>query len=143
MTQQKRSGMDAKKFMKEMAELKPGTGVDGYEYGANLHTDGVRIEDPQEGKTVSIRVFEFKMNPDPKVNFPTDNQVLFNAHAKQIATILWGDGLVPLEEVPPRVIIKRKEHKYQIFVPCEAKRGVLFFEQPKSLNEVLTKASKN
>lgn len=140
--------MDAKKFKQEMADLKPGDGVvlddkTKYDYGADLHTEGMRINDPGIGKTVSIRVFDFKMNPDPKVVFPTDKQILFNAHAKQITTIMWGDGLVPLEGVSPRVIINKKEHKYQIFVPCEAKSDVLFYDKPKSLNEVLTTTSKN
>lgn len=124
-------------------EFKPGEGVDGYEYGADLNTTGVPLIDPGTGKTVSIRTFQFKMNPDPKVkrNFP-DKQTLFNAHAKQITTILWGDGLRPLEEFAPRVIIDIKKGFYKIFVPCEARLNTLFVESPKNLTKELVKERK-
>lgn len=138
---------EVKQFKKEMSELKPGEGVvlddkTKYEYGADLHTEGMPLIDPAQGKTISIRTFEFKMNPEKIKDFPT-NQVLFNSHAKQIATILWGDGLQPLESVFPRVIIDRKGKKYKIFVPCEAKRGTLFVDKPQSLAEVISKTSQN
>ena len=122
-------------------ELKPGNGAAGYEYGSDLHTESAPLVDPGIGKTVSIRVFDFKMNPDPKVvkSFPTNGQVIFNAHAKQIATILWGDGLIPLEQVSPRVIINKKKRTYQIFVPCSARSGVVFAETPMNLSTQLNK----
>ena len=139
MTTQKQSGMDAKKFKKELAELKPGEGVDGYEYGANLDAEGMPLIDPGTGQTVTIRTFVFKMNPNIK-NIP-DKQILFNSHARQIKTILWGDGLVPLEEISPRVIIDTKKHRYQFFIPCKARREVLFMEKPKNLSELLKSTS--
>ncbi len=127
----------------ELKDLKPGKGVAGYEYGSNLETQGVQIADPGVGKTISIRAFEFKMNPDPKVReFFPDAQTLFNVHAKQIQTILWGDGLRYLEEVSPRVIIDKKRLNYRIFVPCEARLNVNFMDKPQSLNETLSKASR-
>lgn len=112
--------------------------IDGYEYGADLSTDGVRLEDPGQGKTVSIRVFEFKMSPDPKVrkNFP-NTQTLFNAHASQIAALLWADGMRPLEGSAPRVIINRKKGSYQIFVPAEANNSNTFIESPVALSKHL------
>ena len=140
------SKMDAKQFKKEMAELKPGEGVTigdtKYDYGADLHVKGTPLIDPETGKTASIRVFEFKMNPDPKVrrNFTTDGQTIFNAHARQLATILWADGLRPLDGVSPRVIINLKKKVYQIFVPCEARLHQMFFDKPQNLNKALTKA---
>ena len=143
MTTQKQSGMDAKKFKKEMAELKPGDGVDigdtKYEYGADLNAEGVPLRDPGTGQTVSIRTFDFKVNPQLK-KIP-DKQTLFNAHARQILTILWGDGLIPLEEVSPRVIIDKKNKFYRIFVPCMARKSVLFMEKPKNLSEELLKSN--
>ncbi len=148
MTTQQQSGMDVKQFKKEMAELKPGEGVKidketTYDYGADLNTQSTPMMDAQEGKPVLIRMFEFKMNPLKMKEFPNDLQKIFNNHAKQISTILWGDGLVPFESVAPRVIIDRKGAKYQIFVTCEARRGVLFSQQPKGLTEVFSKASQN
>ena len=134
---------EAKKFKKEMAELKPGNGVDlgdtKYEYGASLDTGGMPLIDPGTGQTVSIRTFGFKMNPTKK-ELP-DKQMLFNAHARQISTILWGDGLIPLEEVNPRVIIDMKKHMYTFFIPCKARREVLFMEKPKNLSEMLKSTS--
>lgn len=133
--------MDAKTFIKEMAELKPGEGVSiddktKYEYGADLHAEGTPLIDPAIGKTVSIRVFDFKMNPGIVKRIP-DRQTLFNAHARQIKTILWADGLIPIEGIAPRVIINRKGGKYQIFIPCEARLNTMFAERPKSLSEQL------
>ena len=88
-----------KQFIDVEGELKPGEGVQidqdtKYEYGSRLETEGIPLIDPGEGKIVSIRVFDFKMNPALK-DFPIDKQLIFNTHAKQISTILWGDGLKP------------------------------------------------
>ena len=131
-----------------MAELKPGNGVNlgdiKYDYGADLHVKGMPLIDPETGKPISIRVFQFKMNPDPKVrkNFPTDGQTIFNTHAKQIKTILWSDGLRPFEESSPRVTINKKKGFYQIFVPCEAQLHQLFIDNPQNLNKALTKKAR-
>ena len=127
-----------------MAELKPGNGIviddsTKYDYGATLDTEGMPLIDPGTGQTITIRVFEFKMNPNIK-QIP-DKQTLFNSHARQIKTILWGDGLIPLEEVNPRVIIDAKKHTYQFFIPCKARREVLFMEKPKNLTEELLKSN--
>ena len=141
--------MDAKQFKKEMVELKPGKGVtldDGtkYDYGADLHAEGTPLIDPGEGEANVIREFIFKMNPEFKKNFQGNKQDLFNAHARQIATVLWGDGLRPLEEIAPRVIINIKKGFYKIFVPCRAAKGMIFSQmnQPKNLSEELLKSAK-
>lgn len=136
MTQQKKSGMD-KGTIEGMENLKAGEGIEGYEYASSLDTEGTQINDPALGQTRVIRGFEFKMNPEMIKYFPSDRQVLFNNHAKQMTTILWGDGLVPIEDIPPRVIINRKRRTYQIFIPCQAKRDTLFVDKPKSLQEQL------
>ena len=143
MTTQNKSGTEDKVRVEgDLNELKPGEGfkVDEkttYEYGSDLSTDGTPLIDPATGKTVSIRTFEFLMNPEAIKDFPEDRQLIFNNHAKQISTILWGDGLIPLEEVAPRVIINKREGKYQIFVPCEARLSTTFVDKPKSLSEQL------
>jgi hypothetical protein len=80
------------------------------------------------------------MNPEKK-HFP-GKQALFNAHAKQIETSLWGDGLRPLENISPRVIIDSKKGFYQIFVPCGAAKGLIFSERdrnPELLHKQLAK----
>lgn len=126
-----------------MENLKPGDGVQvgdtKYEYGASLQTEGTPLIDPGKGKTVSIRVFHFKMDPAKVKDFPIDKQEVFNAHATQIKHILWGDGLIPLEGVSPRVRINKRMKYYNIFVPCEARLGVSWIEKPKNLTELLAK----
>ena len=131
--------MPKEKIQKQLVdvkgELKPGTGIDvgddtKYEYASQLETDNVPLIDPGGGGVAVIRVFTFKMNPD-KQHFP-GKQKLFNTHAKQIETILWGDGLRPLESNPPRVIINNKGGFYQIFVPCIAAKGVMFSEKDRN-----------
>ena len=138
----KMNKMDTKQFKKEMEEMKPGEGVvigdTKYDYGADLHVEGTPLIDPEAGRTVSIRVFQFKINPEMKKNFP-NKQTLFNAHAKQITTILWADGLRPFEESSPRVIIDIKKGFYQFFVPCEARLNQMFFDRPQNLNKALNK----
>ena len=139
---------EIEQFKKEMAELKPGEGVtfdDGtkYEYGANLNAPGVPLIDPGEGAANVIRQFTFKMNPEKIKEFTNDRQAIFNTHARQIVQILWGDGLRPLDSVSPRVIISKRKGFYRIFVPCEAKRGVLFMDKPKNLSEELKSTSTN
>ena len=105
-----------------LENLKPGDGVQidkdtKYEYGSQLETEGVPLIDPGGGPVNVIRVFHFKMNPmNPGRKEKFDNkQAIFNTHSKQIQTILWGDGLRPLENVSPRVIIDGKRRSYQIF----------------------------
>ena len=126
--------------IKGLENLKPGEGVEGYEYGSQLETDGMPLIDPGGGGVNVIRVFSFKMSPDRKY-FP-GKQALFSAHTKQIETILWGDGLRPLDSVPPRVIIDNKKGLYQIFVPCGAAKGVIFSQKdrnPELLHKQLAK----
>jgi len=131
--------------VKGLEDLKPGDGVKidnetKYEYGADLKTDNVPLIDPGGGGVVVIRVFTFKMNPEKK-HFP-GKQAIFNSHAKQIETTLWGDGLRPLESNPPRVIINSKGGFYQIMVPCIASKGVNFSEKdrnPELLHKQLAK----
>ena len=131
-----------------MENLKKGEGVQidqntNYDYASELSTEGVPLIDSGEGQQISIRVFTFKINPEKaKIIKLVSKQAIFNEHSKQIATILWGDGLRPYEETPPRVIINLKKGMYQIFVPCESAKGVIWShkDRPKTLQE-LTKGN--
>ena len=118
-----------------LENLKPGTGIEvgdntKYEYASELNTDGIPLIDPGGTSVAVIRVFTFKMNPDRK-SLP-GKQKLFSSHAKQIETILWGDGLRPLESNPPRVIIDNKKGIYRIFVSCLAAKGVIFSDRDRN-----------
>ena len=124
-----------KQLVDVKGELTPGTGIDvgddtKYEYASQLETDNVPLIDPGGGGVVVIRVFKFKMNPERK-SLP-GKQKIFSSHSKQIETILWGDGLRPLESNPPRVILNNKGGFYQIFVPCIAAKGVIFSEKDRN-----------
>jgi len=127
-----------KQFVDVKGELKPGEGIQidkdtKYEYASELKTEGVPLVDPGGGPVNVIRVFTFKMNPEKlkKKDFG-NKQAIFSAHAKQIEVILWGDGLRPLENVSPRVILNNKQSYYQIFVPCQAAKGVIFSEKDRN-----------
>ncbi len=93
--------------------------------GSQLETETTPLIDEGSGQTVIIRIFEFKINPELK-EFPKDLQALFNAHAKQIEVSLWGEGLVPVTEIGPRVVIGKKKGKgtYRIFVTCQRKSAL-------------------
>ena len=138
--------MEERINIEDIQNLKPGDGVKidsdtKYEYGATLESDKVQVVDPGVGKQVLIRTFEFSMNPAMKQTL-VDKQALFNNHAKQIATILWGDGLRPLDTIPPRVIIDSEKSIYRIFVTCEAKSGAVFADTTRNLSEELAKSNK-
>lgn len=133
--------MKDKAFIDDIQNLKPGDGVDGYEYGADLQTEGSQMIDPALGQTITIRTFEFKMNPDLK-EIPS-KQELFNAHARQVSTILWADGLVPLEEVLPKLVINLKNKTYQIFVAAKPNRSNTFVETPKKISEYLNASTRH
>lgn len=130
MTKQKQSG-EKDEELKELENWSAGT----YE------TEPVPLIDEGRGKTIAIRAFTFKMNPEMMKKY-VSKQELFNAHAKQLSTILWGDGLRPYEGSSPRVIINKKKNIYQILVPCEARLGVVFPDRPKNLTQELMKNGK-
>jgi len=68
--------------IQDIEHLKPGEGVrlddnTKYEFGADLESDKAAILDTGEGKSVVIRVFGFKMNPEIK-NFTNDKQAILS-----------------------------------------------------------------
>lgn len=131
--------------IENLKELKPGEGIQvdsetKYDTVGEFEAKSEPILDPGTGQEVLIRLFEFAMNPAIK-DFPTDRQLLFNAHAKQIANTLWGDGLRPFDGAGPRVIIDAKKKIYRIFVPCEARTGLVFNKKATTLTKELAKSN--
>lgn len=122
-----------------------------YEYGADLSAEPVPVLDPAIGKTVTLRVFDFKIpNNYDVANFPRDKQKIFSDHASLIKTMLWADGLVPYEgdrEITPKVIVSLKKRTFRIIVAAQARFNTMFIEKPRSLTEMLagpaSKAHKN
>lgn len=125
------------KMAKKMAE-----DFEGHDYyGAKLEAEPTPLVDPGVGKPVVIREFSFKMNPEVKL--PPSKQELFNAHAFQIKTLLWGDGLVPYEGASPRVTIDKRKRSYRIIIVAEPRLNTTVIETPQSLTKMLSTASKN
>lgn len=131
-----------------LENLKAGEGIKvdketKYDYVGDFQTEGAPLIDPGQGKSVMIRKLKFNIDPT-KIKFvPKNKQQLFNDHAKFIERLLWGDGLIRLEGVNPRVIINKKRLFYEILVPCEARRGIMFMEKPHNLSQLLAKEAKD
>lgn len=109
-------------------------------YGAQLEAEKTPLIDPGTGKPIILRMFDFKFDPTVK-RMPT-KQELFTAHAKQVMTLLWADGLRPFEGENPRVTIDAKKRTYRIVVVAEPRLGTMVVETPQSLNKVLSTARK-
>lgn len=82
-----------------------------------------------------IRQYWFSFNPATidqikrgEIKPPT-HQELFNAHAKQIEIMLWGDGLVFDTDHEPRLVVGKK--KYKIIIACKLRKGVLLGQENK------------
>lgn len=107
------------------------------EVGVNSN---VPLVDAGTGKQYIIRQFEFAFDPSKikdiqkkKIPAPT-RQELFNSNVRQIRMTLWGDGLVPREDVEPRMIIGKK--KYKIILVCEPRLGVIVNDKARTLQEI-------
>lgn len=94
------------------------------------------LEDDQGGGGAAIiRMFEFGANPQAFKEYAPTSQELFNSHYKGIETALWKDGMKVMPEVNPRVVVNKKEGKYQIFVGAQPMKGHILKEQPRTLSQ--------
>jgi hypothetical protein len=100
------------------------------------------VEEGPRGRTIVLRSFYFKANPEIMKRDKPTKQQLFNSHAKQIELMLWGDGLIPFHGVEPKLIVSKKRDEYKIFIACEARNGVTITETPTLLQD-LTKPKVN
>lgn len=110
-------------------------GKEGNWEGQELNVSSDPLVDAGTGKPYVLRCFRFSFNPEIKVK-PT-KQDLFNHHWKQIRNMLWADGLVHVEEVNPRVVVKKKG--YRIFVLAKPRLGVNVFDKTQTLQELMKK----
>ena len=99
-------------------------------YGKEDRTEEKSIHDTGKGEAVVIRLFEFKFPPTLEV-LPTKEQLLTPDYMKYLNVQLWGDALRMVLE--PRVEITKQGCK--IFVPCVARTGQSYMEEPKLLQE--------
>lgn len=104
--------------------------------GQEIEVKGDPLIDSGTGKPVIIRMFQFAANPEILKKVKPSKQELFNSHAMQIKSMLYADGLMPLEGISPTVNTSKKNEMYRIFVTCEARPGVVVAERPKTLQEL-------
>lgn len=108
---------------------------DGKWEGQELGATSDPLVDAGIGKHIVIRMFEYLLNPALKrKEKPKNKQEIFNNHAGQIKAFLWKDGLVPREDISPRVVLNKKG--YRIFVTCEARFQQMFNDRFKTLQEI-------
>jgi len=90
------------------------------------------MNDPT-GKPIIMRRFEFKFPPDIE-QFPTEKE-LAEFQMLNIEPFLWRDELVLIDEL--RVNINKKEKTYDIFAPCQPRRGSELREKLQTLQDVI------
>lgn len=105
-------------------------------YGHDINAQSAPLIDPGTGQTLTIRVFEFGVNPAWKGTVPS-KQAVFNMHWKQLKTILWGDGLVAIQEKEFEPKIEFRGDRYYIFLTCQPRNNTFFANKAKPLHEYL------
>lgn len=99
-------------------------------------------EDTGTGEVIVIRSFEFGANPATFKEYEKNYgrlpyaQEIFQSHMKGILSLLWQDGLSPVEEIPPRLILSKKKDKYMIMVGARPQLGQTILEKPQTLSEI-------
>ena len=93
--------------------------------GQEIVSEKFEIHDPGVGQPVILRTFEFKLNPALPKNIKFTKQDIFKSHEEMIKTMLWGDGMLILDEKHPKVQISKKQNKYRIFVLCTPREVLL------------------
>ena len=113
--------------------------AEGAEYDVNsleVHSKTNLEQDEGSGRPVILRKFEFGMNPEAWGQHQPTKQELFNHHLKGIEIALWKDGMKPMPDVNPRIVIDPQTMKYQIFVAAEVARGHMLNERPLTLKQL-------
>lgn len=106
-----------------------------------VHSD-IKLEaDQGDGKTIVIRSFDFKANPQAFKERTPSKQELFNAHAKQIEIVLWKDGLKVMPDVAPQLIMDKKRRGYRIVVGAEPEKGQLIDSLTLDKQQTLSQAA--
>lgn len=106
-----------------------------------VHSDLKLEADEGYGKTIVIRSFDFKANPQAFKERTPSKQDLFNAHAKQIEIILWKDGLKVMPDVAPQLILDKKRRGYRIVVGAEPEKGHLIGTLDQDKHQTLSQAA--
>lgn len=132
---------DSNHSISDQFQIDAGKEKKWYGQEVGVEADQVFI-DEAKGKPVIIRQFEFSFNPETvrkirqkKIPAPT-RQELFNAHWPQIKVMLWGDGLVAIEEAefPPHVIVGKK--RYKILLTCQPRMGTIVNDKFRTISNL-------
>ncbi len=102
--------------------------------GREVAVKGEPLFDDGTGKKLYIRNFQFGKNPGYKGR-QLSNQEIFNWHWKELERFLWGDGLRPHKEQPPKVTHTQKG--YVITIVCEPRFGINSFDDSYTLQQFL------
>lgn len=106
-----------------------------------VHSD-IHLEDDEgHGKTIVVRSFDFKANPNAFREYTPSKQELFNAHAKQIESYLWTDGLKVMPDVHPQIILSKKRDGYRIVVGAEPRQGQIITKRDMDKVQTLSQAA--
>lgn len=115
---------------------------DGQVYeGREVAVKGEPLIDPGQGDRRYLRCFMFGKNPEYKGR-KLSNQEIFNWHWRELSKWLWGDGLVPVEEIEPKVTHFPANRKYPlggyvIAIVTKPRFGISAFDETKTLQEIL------
>lgn len=123
-------------------DLDPNSKGDNYEVKqGEVHSD-IKLEaDEGDGKTIVVRSFDFKVNPQAFKERTPSKQELFNAHAKQIEVILWKDGMKVMPDVKPQLMLSKNRKFYRIVVGAEPEKGHLINSLTLDKQQTLSQAA--
>lgn len=106
-----------------------------------VHSDIHLEEDTGHGKTIVVRSFDFRANPQAFHRYTPSKQELFNAHSKQIEEYLWADGLKVMPDVKPQLILSKKREGYRIVVGAEPREGHIITRRDQNKIQTLSQAA--
>lgn len=92
--------------------------------------------DTGTGKPIVIRFFDFGANPLVFKQHQPTAQELFDSHRKGIESLLWRDGLKPIEGIEPRLMFSKDKSSYRFVITCVTSQALV--DTPKTLSQLLT-----
>lgn len=106
-----------------------------------VHSDTHLEDDEGTGKTIVVRSFDFKANPQAFREHTPSKQELFSAHSKQIENILWADGLQVMPDVKVQLMLSKKRDGYRIVVGAEPRQGHIINYRDQEKVQTLSQAA--
>lgn len=94
--------------------------------------------DKGQGIEVILRFFDFAADPKVFAEHKPTAQELFDSHRNGITAMLWADGLSPLQEIEPRLILSKDHKIYRFVVSCVPSLGNTVVDKPRTLSELVS-----